>query len=238
MCKKSIGLLLGLVLVALMAGCVTAATKKTSQPSVQINKIALATFTVRNWGDMVSGTAGNAKATALINSTLAGLLATTENKLSGVKRINKMSGFIGNAGYRSMNVKSEIDLLLPKVNGKPVVNFSKSESDVIAANLTPALAKKLCADLQVDAVVVVYSEWAVAQGHFVPTKRALAKDVVTVWDRGGNLVFSKRVDETGSGVLGGPYAPVVVNEGTIKQWGEAYLKALDPILAEMKTTLK
>ena len=137
-----------------------------------------------------------------------------------------------------MNVKSEIDLLLPKVNGKPVVNFSKSESDVIAANLTPALAKKLCADLQVDAVVVVYSEWAVAQGHFVPTKRALAKDVVTVWDRGGNLVFSKRVDETGSGVLGGPYAPVVVNEGTIKQWGEAYLKALDPILAEMKTTLK
>jgi hypothetical protein len=187
---------------------------------------------------MVSGTAGNAKATKLINSTLAGLLTSTENKLSRVKRINKMANFVGNPGYRSLNVKSEIDLLLPKMNGKPVVNFSRTEGDVIAANLSPAVAKKLCADLQVDAVVVVFSEWAWTQGRFVPTKRALAKDVVTVWDRNGNQVFYKRVDETGSGVLGGPYSPIVVNEGTIKQWGEAYLKALDQILVEMKTTLK
>lgn len=232
---RSFSLFPGLILVALMAGCVTAAATK--KPSAPINKVALATFTVRNWGDMVSGTAGNARATELINGTLAGLLTTTENKLSGVKRVSRMSGFIGNASYRSMNVKSEIELMLPKVNGTPVVNFSRSESDVVAANLSPEAAKKLCAILQVDAVVVVYSEWAWAQGHFVPTKRALAKDVVTVWDRSGNLVFSKRVDETGPGVLGGPYSPIVVNEGTIKQWGEAYLKALDQILVEMKASL-
>jgi hypothetical protein len=234
--NKSVGLLLGLFLVSLLGGCVAAAPVK--KPSVAINKIALATFTVRNWGDMVSGTAGNAKATELINSTLAGLLTTTENKLSGVKRINRMSSFITNPAYRGLNVKSEIDLMLPKVNGTPVANFSRSEGDVVGATLTPATAKKLCATLQVDAVVVVYSEWAWAVGHFVPTKRALAKDVVTVWDRNGNLVFNKRVDETGEGVLGGPYGPIVVNEGTIKQWGGAYLKALDQIVAEMKTALK
>lgn len=233
---KSAGLLLGIFVSVLLAGCVTAAAVK--KPSVAINKIALATFTVRNWGDMVSGTAGNAKATDLINSTLAGLLVSTENKLSGVKRINKMSGFIDNSGYRSLSVKSEIDLMLPRVGGTPVVNFSRSEGDVVSANLTPETAKKLCATLQVDAVVVVYSEWAWAIGHFVPTKRALAKNVVTVWDRNGNLVFSKRVDETGVGVLGGPYGPIVVNEGTIKQWGGAYLKGLDPIFAEMKATLR
>lgn len=233
--NKLSGLILVLILAAATAGCVTAAAVK--KPSAPINKIALATFTVRNWGDMVSGTAGNARATELINSNLAGLLTATENKLAGVKRLNRMSGFIDNPTYRSLNVKSEIDLLLPKLGGTPVVNFSSSETDIVAANLTPATAKKLCATLQVDAVVVVYSEWAWAQGHFVPTKRALAKDVVTVWDRSGNLVFSKRVDETGEGVLGGPYSPIVVNEGTIKQWGGAYLKALDQILVEMKTTL-
>ena len=235
--NKSVGLFLAVVVSALLAGCVTAAAKKPTA-SVPIHKMALATFTVRNWGDMVSGTAGNAKATELINSTLAGLLATTENKLSGVKPLTKMSGFVGNAGYRSLNVKSEIDLMLPRVNGTPVANFSRSEDDVVAANLTPEVAKKLCAELHVDAVVVVYSEWAWAVGHFVPTRRALAKDVVTVWDRNGNQVFSTRVDETGEGVLGGPYGPIIVNEGTIKQWGGAYLKALDQIVAEMKTSLK
>ncbi len=235
--NKSVGLFLAVVVSALLAGCVTAAAKKPTA-SVPIHKMALATFTVRNWGDMVSGTAGNAKATELINSTLAGLLATTESKLSGVKPLTRMSGFVGNAGYRSLNVKSEIDLMLPRVNGTPVANFSRSEDDVVSANLTPEAAKKLCAELHVDAVVVVYSEWAWAVGHFVPTRRALAKDVVTVWDRNGNQVFSTRVDETGEGVLGGPYGPIIVNEGTIKQWGGAYLKALDQIVAEMKTSLK
>jgi hypothetical protein len=75
-------------------------------------------------------------------------------------------------------------------------------------------------------------------GHFVPTKRALVKNVVSVWDRSGNLVFNKRVDETGAGVLGGPYGPIVVNEGTIPQWGGAYVASFDQIAAEMKTTLK
>jgi hypothetical protein len=234
--NKSTGLFLGFILVVFMAGCVTAAATK--KPSAPINKIALATFTVRNWEGVVSGTAGNARGNELISNMLSGLLTSTENKIAGVKRLNRMSGFINNPTYRSFNVKSDVTLMQPKMGGTPVVNFSTSEGDVVAARLTPETAKKLCATLQVDAVVVVYSEWAVAMGHFVPTQRALAKDVVTVWDRDGNLIFNKRVDETGSGVLGGPYSPVVVNEGTIKQWSEAYNKALDQIVAEMKAALK
>jgi hypothetical protein len=234
--NKAVGLFLWLVLVVSLAGCVTAAATK--KPSAPINKVALVSLSVANWGDMVSGTAGNAKATELINSTLAGLVTATENKLSGFMRVSKASGFINNPGYRGLGVKNELGLMLPKVNGTPFAVFSKNNDDVIAAKLTPAVAKKLCADLQVDAVVVVYSEWAWAMGHFVPTKRALAKDVVSVWDRSGNLVFNKRVDETGDGVIGGPYGPIVVNEGTIKQWGGAYTKAFDQIAQEMKTTLK
>ncbi len=236
MSNRSFGLFLGLLLVSLLAGCVTAAATK--KPSVAINKIALATFTVRNWGDMVSGTAGNARANELINSTLASLLTQTESRLASVKHINRLSGFIEHPAYRSLNVKGDIELMLPHINGTHVANFARSEGDIVAAQLTPETAKKLCATAQVDAVVVVYSEWAWAQGHFVPMRRALAKDVITVWDRNGNLIFSKRIDETGDGVLGGPYGPIVVNEGTIRQWGGAYLKALDEILVDMKATLK
>ncbi len=234
--NRSVGLLVGSLIVALLGGCVTAAP--TVKPKAPINKVALVSLSVSNWGDMVSGTAGNAKAEQLINSTLGGLVPATENKLASFLRVTRASGFIGDAGYRSLGVKNELGLMLPKVNGTPFPVFSKNNDDVIAAKLAPEQAKKLCAMLQVDAVVVVYSEWAYAMGHFVPTKRALVKNVVSVWDRSGNLVFNKRVDETGAGVLGGPYGPIVVNEGTITQWAGAYAASFDQIAAEMKTTLK
>ncbi len=234
--NKSFDSFLGLILVALLAGCVTAAPTK--KPSAPINKVAVVSFSVSNWRGMASGTAGDAKAAELINSTLGGLVTATENKLSGFMRVTRASSFIGNAGYRSLGVKNELGLMLPRVNGMSFALFSSNNDDVIAASLPPEVARKLCAELQVDAVVVVYSEWAAAMGHFVPTQRALAKDVVSVWDRKGNLVFNKRVDETGEGVLGGPYSPIVVNEGTIKQWSGAYIKAFDQIAQEMKTTLK
>ena len=233
--NKTSGLFLGSILVALLAGCVTAAP--TTKPSAPINKVALVSFSVSNWRGMVSGTAGDAKAEELINSTLSGLVTSTESKLAGFMRVNRVSSFVGNAGYRNLGVKNELGLMIPKVNGTSIPLFSRTEDDVIAARLTPEVARKLCADLQVDAVVVVYSEWAAAQGHFVPTRKALAKNVVSVWDRSGNLVFNKRVDETGDAVIGGPYV-TVVNVGTIKQWSIAYNKSFDQIAQEMKTTLK
>lgn len=238
--NKSVGLfmgwILGFVLASVLAGCGGAAAVK--KPSAPVNKVALVSLSVSNWHGMVSGTAGDARAQELINSTLAGLVTSTEHTLSGFMHVSKVSGFVGNSGYRSLAVKNEHEMMLPKVNGMSIALFSKSEDDVIAAALTPAVAKKLCAELQVDAVVVVYSEWAAAQGHFIPTRRALAKDVVAVWDKRGELVFKQRIDETGDAVIGGPYGPIVVNEGTIKQWSQAYNKAFDQIAQQMKTTLK
>ena len=153
--NKSAGLFLGLAFVALLAGCVTAAPTK--KPSAPINKVALVSFSVANWGDMVSGTAGNARAEVLINSTLAGLVTATENRLATFMHVARASGFISHAGYRSQGVKNELGLMLPKVNGVPFEVFSKNNDDVIAAKLTPEQARKLCAELQVDAAVVVYS---------------------------------------------------------------------------------
>ncbi len=235
--SKSAGLLLGIVVSVLLAGCVTAkGAAKPTEATVPIRKMALVSLSVSNWMSMVSGTAGDARAAELISSTFAGLVTTTESKLSGVKHLVKISSFIDKPAYRSMGVKADVPLMFPKVNGQTIVNFSRSEDEVISANLSPDAAKKLCATLQVDAVVVVYSEWAAAQGHFVPTRRALAKNVVSVWDRNGNLVFNKRVDETSDAVVGGPYV-TVVNVGTIRHWAEAYAKSFDQIVAEMKTSL-
>ena len=235
--NKLAGMFLGLFFVALMAGCVKDVEVK--KPAAPINKVALVSFSVSNWAGTVTGTSGSEeKAAALISSTLGNLLAETEKKLSGIMRVTKVSGFVKSPDYRNLASKSEHDVLVPKSGGTPLALFAKDNDELIAAKLSPEVAKKLCASLNVDAVVVVYSEWAQAVGHFVPTRRALAKNVVAVWDRNGDLVFFKRVDEQGEGVLGGPYGPIVVNEGTIKQWGGAYLNGFDQIAQEMKTTLK
>ena len=234
--NKTFKLFLCSIFALVLAGCVTAAAT-VKKPGAPIHKMALVSLSVSNWMGMVSGTAGDARAAELISSTFAGLLASTEHKLSGVAHITRLASFIDNPAYRGLGVKSDVPLMFPKVNGVPVVNFSRSENDVISASLTPETARKLCATLQVDAVVVVYSEWAVAQGHFVPTRRALAKNVVSVWDRSGNQVFNKRVDEMSEAVIGGPYV-TVTNVGTIKNWAEAYNKSFDKIVAEMKTVLK
>lgn len=236
MSKRTTSLVLGLLLVTLLGGCKSVEVKK---PSAPINKVALVSLSVTNWRGSATGTAGTVdRANKLIDSTMAGLLAETEKKLSGFMQVSKASGFVANPTYRNLNIKNDLGAMVPKVNGTPMAVFTNDNGELIAAALKPDVAKKLCSNLKVDAVVVVYSEWSFAQGGFVPLRRALAKNVVSVWDRSGNLVFNKRVDETGTGVLGGPYSPIVVNEGTIKQWGGAYTLGFNQIADEMKTTLK
>lgn len=232
--NRTWALFAGMALAAVMtAGCVKKAEVKA--PAAPIKSVALVSFSVSNWMGMLSGTSGSdAKAAQLIGSTLSDLLAQTEGKLSGVFQVSRLSGFAGSPAYRGLASKAQIDALTPKVGGQPLPFFVSDKDDLLKASLPADTAKKLCAALKVDAVVVVFSEWGASQGHFVPTKRALAKDIVAVYDRSGNQVFYKRVDETGSGVLGGPYAAIVANEGTIKQWADTYMKALAPIVEEMK----
>jgi len=237
MSNKSVGMFLGLFFAALLAGCVKDVQVK--KPAAPINKVALVSLSVSNWGGTVTGTSGSeAKAAALISSTLGSLLEETESKLSGILRVTKVSGFVKNPEYRNLASKSKHDVLVPKASGTPLAIFANDNEELIAAKVSPEVAKKLCTSLNVDAVIVVYSEWAETMGRFVPTRRALAKNVVSVWDRNGDLVFFKRVDEQGEGVLGGPYGPIVVNEGTIKQWAGAYNSGFGQIVQEMKTTLK
>lgn len=237
MSKKSFGIFLGAFLAVSLAGCVKTADVK--KPSAPVNKVALVSLSVTNWGGSATGTAGTLdQAAKLIDGTLAGMVGETEKTLSGFMQVTKASGFVSNPAYRSLNVKNDLGAIVPKMNGTPMAVFTNDNSQLIAAAVTPDVAKKLCANLRVDGVVVVYSEWSYAQGGFVPLRRALAKNVVSVWDRNGDLVFNKRVDETGTGVLGGPYGPIVVNEGTIKQWADAYTAGFGKIAQEMKVTLK
>ena len=236
--RKLAGFFAGIALATLMAGCATPAVTEISTPTAPINKVAVVSIAVTNWGGIVSGTAGDARAAELINHTLSDMLSYTENRLSGFMRISRASGFVGSAAYRNLAVRNDLDLLFPKENGQTLALFSRDNEDVIAARISPSIARKLCAELQVDAVVVVYAEWAVTLGKTVKAQRAQARVAASVWDESGKLVFTKRIERTGTGILGAPYSPVLANESTLGQWSNAYIKAFDQIAAQMRTALK
>ncbi len=223
---------LGLIFVALIAGCVK---NQTTKPTAPINKVAVASFAVANWGGSVTGNGGtNEKTNEVINGAMSNLLYATEGQIGTIMHVTKIGSFIGSPSYRSMNVKNDLEILVPKVNGVPMPVFTNSNDEIIAGTLKPEVARKLCAELKVDAVVVVYTEWTTSVGRFVPTRKALAKNVITLWDRSGNLIFSKRVDQTGDAVIGTIGYSRGANEESIKQWVIAYKKGLVDIVNEMK----
>ena len=47
-----------------------------------------------------------------------------------------------------------------------------------------------------DLLVVIYSEWAVATGKFIPTAKALTKNVVSIYSAAGAQVFHARRDQS------------------------------------------
>ena len=68
-----------------------------------------------------------------------------------------------------------------------------------------------------DFILIAYSEWAVATGRFVPTSKALAKNVVSIYNAAGKQVFADRADTQGDRTLGA-MGSVVVDQNSIGEW--------------------
>jgi hypothetical protein len=230
--KNFLGLLFLAILTTQIAGCGSASKK----PSAPIKKVAVVSITISAAHLMASIRTESVQ--KLLATTSDNLVRVTEAKLAGIMKVSKVAGFIDNPGYRNAGVKAvaakgDLDFMTPKVNGKAMVMFSKEDDDVVDGVLTPEVAKKLCAELKVDGVILIYSEWSGSMGHFVPLMKADTANIVTMWDKRGEQVFNKRVDVGGENTLGAVGA-MVVNAGTIKEWSTAYGKSLDEIFQEMK----
>ena len=99
--------------------------------------------------------------------------------------------------------------------------FSKNRKQMVKARIDKKVAQGLAEVTGADFLMIIYSEWAVATGSWVPTSKALTKNVLSIYDSKGKQVYKNRVDQMGTHTLGGA-GRVVVNESTIDEWVESY----------------
>jgi hypothetical protein len=183
-------------------------------------------------GSVRGGSIGKTSVPELIRGTVTGMLNDAEKKLGKKWKVTKVSGFIDNAAYRKAGVPKTLTVFVPKVNGRDMPVFTEVSKEIKGGKIDPQKAKQLCKALNVDAVVLIFSEWSAKTGSFVPTTKAITKNVVTVWDSSGEQVIKKRVDTVGKKTLGASGIKAV-NKETIGEWRASFSTSMDKIVSSL-----
>jgi len=190
-------------------------------------KLAVVSISANNFGDSLQGW-NAARTSDLMGARVARMLKTAEKQLGTRWKVVPADGFVGKRSFQQQKGK-EFDVGLAKLRNGMLPVFAGDRDQLIKARLEPGQAQALAKATGADLVAVIYSEWAVATGKFVPTAKALTKNVVSIYAANGEPVYHARKDQLGSQTLGA-WGHVVVNEKTIDQWVESYDVALTTLL--------
>ncbi len=203
-----------------------------AQPSE--TKVAVVTLTVNNYGGTLQWERGD----QLIPITMGEMLEIAETALAKHWTVKPATEFVADEDYRALSIGHvKSGLFAPTVNGQEMPSFTENRKEVIKGILGKSTAQELARVLEVDAVVLIYSEWAVATGAWVPTSKPLAKNCVSVYNKSGKQLFYGRLDLMGKKTLGA-MGNVRLNNETIHHWSEAFSRGMDGILKKHGKKLK
>jgi hypothetical protein len=186
-------------------------------------KIALVTLSANNWGDSLQG--WNAANTSnLMGDQLNHMLEITETLFATDFEVIPASSYVPTEAFQNL-AGEQRDVGLPEFGGQKMQLLSKDRKQLIKATVDKDVAANLAKITGADYLLLIYSEWAVATGRFVPTSKALTKNVVSIIDAKGKTVFSGRLDKQGEKTLGS-LGKVAVNNDTIEQWVDSFEKGI------------
>jgi hypothetical protein len=221
-------LLFSLLLLPLLT--LQTATPACAKGKIEGQSLAVVSLSVSDWGGMVrSGNWAGSPTQLLMQKETATMVAMTETELGKRWQVKPVSSFIADPAFRKLAVDNQLSAILPQIDGQELPLFTTNSGALKKCDIAPETATALCALLKVDAVVVVFSEWASKTGGFVPTTKAVAKNLIGVWDASGKKVAFDRIDMMGEKTLG-MGGGMTVNETTIGEWTTAYQKSLVKIL--------
>jgi len=211
--------------ILILAGC---AGHRPATQDPNIKSVAIVSFTVNNYGFLGQGAIDQ----RLINDNINTMLEETETTLAKLWSVKPASSFASNQSYQNLMIaNNKRGLSSPIINNNLMPICSDNRHNIVKGVLSSDQAMALCTELEVDAVMMVYSEWMIDSGKFVPTIKALTKNCFSMYNKNGQRLPYQRKDFRGERVIGGPFAGVHINEGTIDQWVNAYKKSVDTIFA-------
>jgi len=185
--------------------------------------IAIVSVSANNYGGSLQGW-NSANASDLMGSQLNKMVGMIETLFSKDWTVVSASTFAGKDEFQLLAGERR-EVGLPAFDGKTMPLFSKDRKQLIKAEVDKDVAIKLAQITGADFILIAYSEWAVATGRFVPTSKALAKNVVSIYDSKGKKVYEDRSDAQGDKTLGA-LGSVVVDQNSIGEWVNAYDKGI------------
>ena len=185
--------------------------------------IAVVSLSINDYNNALQG--WNATRTGdIMTSRAAQMVGMAEARLSQRYTVIPASAFVGNPAYQQVP-SVPYDVAVPIINGVPMLTFGPGRGDLVGARVTPDQAAMLCQATGAQYIAIIYSEWGVATGGFIPTSKALTKTVVSIYDQTGLHVAQQRLDARGERTLGA-MGVVAVNDGTVDEWVNAYDRSL------------
>jgi len=194
-------------------------------------KIAIVSIAANNFGGSLQGW-NDANSTDLMTGRLNDMLTFTEELFAKSWDVVPTSSyasqpeFIGLAGEQR-------DVGAPMFDGVYMPLFSKDRKQLVKAQIDKDKIVTLAGITGADFLLVIYSEWAVKTGGFIPTSKPLTKNVVSIFNAAGKQVFKGRLDKMGPKTLGAMGA-VFVDADTIDYWANAYKDSIAAMYAGRK----
>ncbi len=227
--QKIMRVLGALLLAFTMVACGGGASRPSVASQQQGKKVAIVSVSANNYANSLQG--WNSAATSdLMGSRLNTMLQFAEAEFGKRWTVVPATEFVGKDEVRKQAGPPR-EVGLPKLGDQQLLLQADDRDQLIGAELSPAKAKALVSATGADLLVVIYSEWGVKTGGFIPTSKALTKNVVSVYDGAGQQIYHGRKDVVGEKTLGA-LGNVAVNDETIEQWVESYKQGLTQLFAD------
>jgi hypothetical protein len=185
--------------------------------------IAVVSVSANNFGNSLQGW-NSANSSELMGSQLNKMVLDIESLLAKDWTVISAATFATKDEFQVLAGERR-EVGLPVFDGKAMPLFSKDRKQLVKAQVDKDVAMKLAKITGADFILIAYSEWAVATGRFIPTSKALAKNVVSIYSADGKQVYADRSDTQGDRTLGA-MGSVVVDQNSIGEWVTAYDKGI------------
>jgi len=213
--------------VAALAGCGGPMSVQSFARQSQGHSIAVVSISINDFGGALQGW-NQTRASDLMASRAAAMVGLAEQQLATRFTVVPAGAFVNNPAYQQVP-RGLHEVAVPVIDGAMMPVFGQSRGELVSCQVTREQAQALAAAAGTDFVAIIYTEWGVATGGFIPTSKALSKTVMSIYDATGMRVAFQRTDARGERTLGA-FGHVVVDENSIDEWVGAYASGLATML--------